>query len=97
LSHPSFLTDFEALWSDSCKEFPGEFSLIKKLGIMGKKLRKWNKSTFGDQNLKLANIQNSITTLENLSEVCPLFETEKTKLQGLKSELWEVNKRVKDI
>ncbi|XP_073263045.1 uncharacterized protein [Populus alba] len=22
LSHPSFLTDFEALWSESCKEFP---------------------------------------------------------------------------
>jgi hypothetical protein len=64
---------------------------------MGKKLRQWNKSTFGDQNLKLANIQNSITTLENLSEVRPLSETKKTKLQGLKSELWEVNKRVEDI
>ena len=64
---------------------------------MGKKLRKWNKSTFGDQNLKLADIQNSITTLENKSEVRPLSETEKTKLQGLNSDLWEVNRRVKDI
>jgi hypothetical protein len=82
LSHPSFLTDFEALWSDSCKEFPGEYSLIKKLGIMGKKLRQWNKSTFGDQNLKLADIQNSITTLENKSEVCPLSETEKKSSRG---------------
>jgi hypothetical protein len=91
------LTDFEALWSDSYKEFPGEFSLIKKLGNMGKKMRQWNKSTFGDQNLKLADIQNSITTLENKSEVCPLSETEKTKLQGLNSDLWEVNRRVEDI
>ena len=64
---------------------------------MGKKLRQWNKSTFGDQNLKLADIQNSITTLENLSEVRPLSETEKTKLQGLNSNLWEVNRRVEDI
>jgi hypothetical protein len=82
LSHPSFLTDFEALWSDSCKEFPGEFSLIKKLRIMGKKLRQWNKSIFGDQNIKLVDIQNSITTLKNLSEVCPLFETEKKSSKG---------------
>jgi hypothetical protein len=57
----------------------------------------WNKFTFRDQNLKLADIQNSITTLENLSEVRPLSETEKTKLQELNSELWEVNRRVEDI
>jgi hypothetical protein len=49
---------------------------------MGKKLRQWNKSTFGDQNLKLANIQNSITTLENLNEVRPLSETKKNKAPG---------------
>jgi len=53
---------------------------------MGKKLRQWNKSTFGDQNLKLANIQNSITTLENLNEVRPLSETKKNKAPG--AELW---------
>ena len=64
---------------------------------MGKKLRQWNKSTFGDQNLKLADIQNSIITLENLSEVRPLSKTEKTKLQGLNSEQWEVNRRVEDM
>jgi hypothetical protein len=58
-----------------------------KLGIMGKKLRQWNKSTFSDQNLKLTDIQNVITTLEDLSEVRPLSATEKTKLQGLNSEL----------
>jgi hypothetical protein len=54
---------------------------------MGKRLRQWNKSTFSDQNLKLTDIQNVITTLEDLSEVRPLSATEKTKLQGLNSEL----------
>lgn len=61
--------------------------MVMKLGIMGKRLRQWNKSTFSDQNLKLTDIQNVITTLEDLSKVCPLFATEKTKLQGLNSEL----------
>jgi len=64
---------------------------------MGKRLRQWNKSTFSDQNLKLTDIQNVITTLEDLSEVRPLSATEKTKLQGLKSELWEVSRKVEDI
>ncbi|XP_061983093.1 uncharacterized protein LOC133702794 [Populus nigra] len=47
LSHPSFLADFETLWFDSCKEFPGDYRLVKKLGTLGKKLRQWNKTTFG--------------------------------------------------
>jgi len=64
---------------------------------MGKRLRQWNKSTFSDQNLKLTDIQNVITTLEDLSEVRPLSATEKTKLQGLNSELWEVSRKVEDI
>jgi hypothetical protein len=35
--------------------------------------------------------------LEDLSEVCPLSTTEKTKLQGLDSELWEVSRKIEDI
>jgi hypothetical protein len=61
--------------------------LVKKLGTLGKRLRQWNKSTFGNQNSKLADIQNSITTIEDLSEVRLLSETEKTKLKNLNSKL----------
>jgi hypothetical protein len=57
---------------------------MKTLGTLGKELRQWNKSTFDCQNSKLTDIQNSITTLETLSEVSA---TEKTKLHGLNSEL----------
>jgi hypothetical protein len=79
LSHPSFLADFHILWSDSYKEFPGDYRLVKKLGTLGKKLRQWNKSTFGNQNTKLEDIQNSITTIKDISEVRLLSETEKKK------------------
>jgi hypothetical protein len=84
---PSFLVEFEVFWFGSCKEFPGDYRLMKTLGTLGKELRQWNKSTFDCQNSKLTDIQNSITTLETLSEVRPLLATEKTKLHGLNSEL----------
>jgi hypothetical protein len=72
--------------------------LVKKLGTLGKRLRQWNKSTFGNQNSKLADIQNSITTIEDLSEVRLLSETAKTKLNlNLNSELLEVSRKVEDI
>ena len=71
--------------------------MVKKLGTLGKRLRQWNKSTFGNQNSKLADIQNSITTIEDLSEVRLLSETEKTKLKNLNSKLWEVSRKVEDI
>ena len=89
----SFSVDFEIFWSDSCKEFSGDYRLVKKLGTLGKRLRQWNKSTFGNQNSKLVDIQNSITTIEDLSEVRLLSETKKTKLKNLNSKLWEVECR----
>jgi len=39
LSHPSFSADFEIFWSDSCKKFPGDYRLVKKLETLGKRLR----------------------------------------------------------
>jgi hypothetical protein len=60
-------------------------------------MRQWNKSTFGNQNSKFANIQNSITTIEDLSKVRLLSETKKTKLKNMNSELWEVSRKVEDI
>jgi hypothetical protein len=35
--------------------------------------------------------------LEDVSKVCPLSMIEKTKLQGLDSELWEVSRKIEDI
>jgi hypothetical protein len=74
------VADFEVFWSDRCREYPCDYILVKKLGILGERLRQWNKSTFGDQNLKLIDIYNAITTLEDLKEVRPLFASEKSKL-----------------
>ena len=81
------MADFEVFWFDRCREYLCDYRLVKKLGFLGKRLRQWNKSTFGDQNLKLIDIYNAITTLEDLSEVRPLFVSEKSKLQGLNFEL----------
>jgi hypothetical protein len=42
------MVDFEVFWSDKCREFPNDYRLVKKPGILGKRLRQWTKFTFGD-------------------------------------------------
>jgi hypothetical protein len=39
----------EEFWRESCRQFPGRFSLVEKLSYVAKKLRGWNKMVFGDE------------------------------------------------
>lgn len=54
--------------------------MIKKLVVMGKSLCIWNKTVFGNQNLKLVGAEHELRPLKKLGDNRPLSESEKKGL-----------------
>ncbi|KAH8481120.1 hypothetical protein H0E87_031163, partial [Populus deltoides] len=83
--------DFENYWGASCRDFPGDFRLIMKLAVMGKSFCIWNKTVFGNQNLKLVGVEQELRSLEKLGDNWPPFESEKERIKFISSERWDIN------
>lgn len=47
--HLRFMKGSEEFWRESCRQFPGRFSLVEKLSYVAIKLRGWNKMVFGNE------------------------------------------------
>jgi len=96
-SHPNFMKDFENYWGASCRDFPGDFRLIMKLAVMGKSFCIWNKTVFGNQNLKLVGVEQELRSLEKLGDNWPPFESEKERIKFISSERWDISRGMEDI
>jgi hypothetical protein len=91
------MKDFENYWGGSCRDFPGDFRLIMKLAVMGKSLCIWNKTVFGNQNLKLVGVEQALRSLEKLGDNWPPFESEKERIKFISSERWDISRGMEDI
>ena len=68
------------LWAEYCSKHPERFWLVKKIGCVASKFRMWNMAEFGNQDMKLIQIQNDIQKMEKGEEYCQLIQQELTDL-----------------
>jgi len=87
----------EVLWQECGIKYKGRLHLVKTLAFMDMKFRIWNRKDFGNQYLKLLQLQRDIQRLENIVEDKQLNHEELSVLQILRSKPWEINKFVESI
>ncbi|XP_050217339.1 uncharacterized protein LOC126668170 [Mercurialis annua] len=93
--HSEFYSFIELSWCDLFAN--PQNSLVFKLKELRKRIRSWNKSVFGDLNLKSSNIQRDIEALEITADSRVLLEDETIRLSSLHAEFNSVSSHLESL